>query len=381
MRNEVNKTDRAVELAADTENDADEVNAAWWELFSNYRIKKWKKELRNLSEKTGITLSEVGQYIGMENIDPPGFYTKLPRKRETYIAVGMAFRLSLDEINRWIKKYGKKKALYVKDVLCELIWIYLITANSKDKEGNINYYRMYDECKAVVKKVYFSLWTEIIDEKTETAEIEQRLRKIEFDSEFHGIAAFVAENLDAFKTAYKKPRKYLNDYVNMILKTKNDYCDKRREWKLNSLRGYLDDSMINYLSGSYETINVLEGVRGRRTPGIKSIPKSKKKHISICLALGMTAEDINEYLDMMGYAELDGTDRDESVLINMLNRWEEDHPIQRKYKNRYIKKQKAVYLKKDDEINAVNEMLGLRQDLKQMYKAMENPLRFPYLND
>lgn len=95
----------------------------------------------------------------------------------------------------------------------------------------------------------------------------------------------------------------------------------------------------------------------------------------------MTAEDINEYLDMMGYAGLDGTDEDESVLINMLNRWEEEHPIQRKYKNRYIKKQNAVYLEKDDEINAVNEMLGLRQDLKQMYKAMENPLRFPYLND
>lgn len=107
--------------------------------------KKMEKGTQESFGKNRNYFSEVGKYIGMGNVDPPGFYTKLPRKRETYIAVGMAFGLSLDEINRWIKKYGKKKALYIKDVLCELIWIYLITGNSKDKEGNINYYRMYEE--------------------------------------------------------------------------------------------------------------------------------------------------------------------------------------------------------------------------------------------
>ncbi|MCQ4636392.1 hypothetical protein NE619_06595 [Anaerovorax odorimutans] len=134
---------------------------------------------------------------------------------------------------------------------------------------------------------------------------------------------------------------------------------------------YLDDSMINYL-----------------TSGEKYVPKNKKTYISIGLALGMIVKDLDIYLKMMGYAPLDGTCLEEGLLINALEKWEGEHPLQRKFKEKYFDGNDEIKLDKQDEKQVVNDMLGLRNDLKEIYEAFpksaynkETTTKFPYMNE
>ena len=137
--------------------------------------------------------------------------------------------------------------------------------------------------------------------------------------------------------------------------------------------------MINYLAGSTETINVKDMKTRGRTVNIKSVPKIKKTHISLCLALGMSKNEINEYLEMMGYAPLDEQSADEACLLKMLENWENSHELQWEYKKKFIKGDKSIILKPEEELQAANDMLMLRQDLKYEY-AKENR-SFPYMKD
>lgn len=388
-------TEYAQKYTGDTDHGVEDMKAAWWELFSNYRAKKWRNELKTLTGRTGIDFPHVCRYIGSEPSEQPGFYRKMPRMRETFIGIGMAYKLPVDTINQWLSKYGAKKKLYVKDVLSDLIWIYLITVNCNDRETDTNYYRLYDSCQKAVGEIYNDVWNDIMSDSVDTVVLENSMKTIEYDKDFTGLRSFVVDNIDAFKTAYIKPRALLYEYVEKILEVRNMYDGDDRKWTLSSLRGYLDDSMINYLSGSRTTINVRDGVRGNITSGIKYIPKTKRAHISICLALGMDLHDLDRYLEMMGYSHLDSIDSDEGALIMMLKKWDSDHREQAEFRKKYINTDRASA---DDDMSpakqlaAVDQMLELRMDLKDMYEEACDKLReegvtdkrfrkFPYFNE
>ncbi len=384
-------TEYARRYAEDGKHDVDDVKAAWWELFSNYRSKKWRAELKSLSEDTGISFEDVCRYIDTEPSAQPGFYKKMPKLRDTFIGVGMAYKLPLDTINRWLSKYGAKRKLYVKDVLSDLIWIYLITVNYNDRSTDTNYYSLYDSCRKAVVEIYNDVWNDLRSDDVDTVILQSGMEHVGYDKDFTGLRSFVVENIDAFKTAYVKPRRLLHLYVTRILEIKNLHDDRQRKWTMSSLRGYLDDSMINYLSGSPETINVMDSAYGSITSSIKYIPKTKKAHISMCLALGMTQPVLDDYLEMMGYSPLDGVDQDEGALINMLNQWDRAHPLQAKLKKVY-RNGSPEEMHPKDQLTAVQEMLELRADLKTMYEEMYRKLigegvsgrkfrKFPYMND
>lgn len=385
MENEMN-TIQAKDFAVNPENSVEEIKNAWWEMFSNYRVKRWRQELKRQSEKTGMSFSRVCEYIGTEVSETPGFYRKLPKSRETYIAVGMAYKQPVDVINKWITRYGSKRALYVKDILGDMIWIYLINANCRDTESDRNYYAEFETIRSRIEKLYNELWQQDINESMGTVDLENDFRYIEYDEEYFALKRFVSENMDSFKTAYAKPRKMLDEYVSNIIRTRNEHMISGRKCTLNTLRGDLDDSMINYLSGYSDSINPYDKSRGCRTSSIRHVPKNKKAHIALCLALGMTTKEIDRYLEMMGYAPLDGIDRYEGPLINIIRNWDNTHPLQRKYKEKYIGGNADIELSSKEEMQAVNEMIQMRRDLKEIYEknSMDNGgkrEKFPYMND
>lgn len=366
-------TDGANDFAKNPYNSAQDVKLNWWGFFSNYRIKKWKQELKNLCEKTGVSLDDVCQYMGIQYSALPGFYRKLPKSRETYIGIGMAYRLPLERINRWIVKYGGKKKLYVKDALYDLIWIYLIHANASNAgESEHNYYQKFEECRASVEEIYNRMNIETDAEDVATAELDEEARRIVFDTEYIALKAFVRDHIKAFHSAYASPKNFIRGYIDSILRVKNENRISGRSWTLNTLRGDLDDSMINYL-----------------TSGIKYVPKSKKTHISMGLAVGMTTNELNQYLQMLGYAPLDGTHLEEGILLNLLEKWEEAHPVQRQFKEICLKESTSDKgLKEQEKMQAVNEMLGLRSDLKEAYEKSQalrqtcgKSKKFPYMNE
>ena len=362
-------TEGATNFARDLYNTPDEVKLNWWEFFSNYRTKKWKQELKEIIENTGITFEDICDYIDIEYSSRPGFYKKLPKNRRTYIGIGMACKLPLETINRWIVKYGGKRKLYVKDVLNDLVWIYLINANYQNN-GSTNYYKQYNKCQEEIERIFWMLDNEAGENDADTEVVENQVRDIVFDSEYNALKKYVKENISVFASAYAKPKKFLTQYVDQILRVKNENRQGRK-WTLNTMRGYLDDSMINYL-----------------TSGVKYVPRSKRTHIAIALALGMTTDDISRYMDLLGYAHLDGTNNDEGILMNLLDKWEEAHHLQRQFKNTYIYGSEKTHMQITEQQQAVNEMLELRSEIREMYKAFQKNSpdkdmikKFPYMND
>lgn len=335
----------------------------------SYTLRSWRNTLDRLAKETGISLGEVAEYIGAAYSDEtPGFYVKMPRKRSVFIGIGMAFKQPVDVINQWIVDYGRKRKLYVKDISEDLVWLYLINANLNDKTGSINYYKRYEEFQSVAYAVFREKWDEVSLGFEETADVEISLGQADYSAEYDGIKAFVAEHMDAFSSAYAKPRAMLDRWLQQIISTCREHPEETVISSLNSMRGWLDDSMINFLSGDTSTVNVVDRKTGKRTINIKRMPKSRRKYIAMCMALGMTADDIDQLLGMMGYATIDASDSFDGKLLMALTEWETAHPLQRAYKNRYFKDDVSTELTPAEEYQAVRDMLHLRSDIEETYR-------------
>ncbi len=335
----------------------------------SYLLRRWRNTLDHLVRETGISLADVAEYIDAACSDAaPGFYLKMPHKRATFIGIGMAFRQPVEVINQWITDFARKRKLYVKDISEDLVWLYLINANLKDESGSINYFQRYEEYQSVAYAVFRERWDEISLGIADTADVEIRLGQADYGPKYDGIKAFVAENMDAFNSAYTKPRAWLDGWVRQVIKTCREDPEQRVIRSLNSMRGWLDDSMINFLSGDCSTVNALDRKTGRKSINIKRIPKSRSKYISMCMALGMTTKGINKFLEMMGYAPVDVDDRDESRLLAALAEWESTHPLQRAYKNLHFEGDTSIKLSPEEEYRAVRDMLQLRSDLEEAYR-------------
>lgn len=351
------------------------------------KTKDWKRELDDLVDKTGKSLKDVCAYIDVKYRGYVGFYYKIPRKRKMLIGIGMAFRQDLGTINEWIMKYGDKKKLYSKDVLEDLVWIYLINSNYEDPDEKYNYFMLYDDCHDIIQKTYVELWNEYTYGGKETVDIDKELDCVGFDESFEGLRSFVVENMDSFRSAYSKPRKMLTSYVDAILDTFTR-ANGGDETPVNFLRGYLDDSMINYIVGGYEDINVIDMKSRDRSTNTKAVPKLKKTHIAICLALGMCADEIDRYLELMGYGSLDMEDSTEAALKEHLDKWEAAHSKTKAFKRKYIPgfssasgrmPAKKTSLSMKEELQAVSDMLMLRTDMSYEFRKVGTA--FPYMKE
>ena len=346
------------------------------------KARRWRRTLDSLLEESGRDLKWLCDYTGMTyNENGVSFYEKLPKKRVTYIAIGMALNQPLDVINKWITDFAEKRRLYIKDVSEDLIWIYLIGLNLEHPDTGINYYRKYEECQSVAYAAYCEVWQAAVTDSLSTADLEVKLDKEEHDQDFKGLTRFISRNIDSFSSAYARPREYMNNYLSSIFWAKYSGGDSKFT-NLSSLRGYLDDAMINFLSGDYTTINTFDRTTRRRSMRIKYIPKGRKFHISLCLALGMTVDEINCYLDLMGFAPLQEDDKTEGLLIELLHDWDVTHPFQRAYKE--------ILLSADTERAEAEtassliantafqeELLFLREEMYNRFKA--RGAAYPYL--
>lgn len=363
-------------FATDSNNDSQDVVSNWWSNYSDYRLRRWREELDELTELTGIAKSDICRYLGVTYTKGIGFYDKLPKKRSMYIGIGMALKQPLETINTWLTRYGMKKKLYVKDLEEDLPWIHLICVNYRDRVSDHNYYKEFENCKNSIHKQYLKCWEENIEKDQVTLLVESSIQSIDYDENYSELKRFVAFNIDSFKTAYIKPRTMLNDYVRMLIGVGEKNLNGSKD-TLNSLRGYLDDSMINYLSGSIETINVIDRRSGRRTLQFKRIPKGKRAHISLALALGMNRREIDRYLVLMGFATLDAVNKEEGLLLNAMTSWEKKHPVPKRYKQWYFQKDSSKNMSDTEALMAVQQMLDMRQDLQIMFT--ERGYSFPYM--
>lgn len=342
---------------------------------SQYNIRTWQEMLDGLEKETGITKADVCDSMGSKYNGPEtSYYVKLPRSRKTFIGIGMAYKQPLDVINEWILNYSDKRRIYARDISEDLVWAYLISANLSDDSGK-NYYAAYDEYQAVAHAVFRERWDEIIMGHQDTKGVEILLGQNDYSGEYDGIKAFVAENMDAFKTAYDKPRSFLESYIDTLLIRHEGDSAAGKFKSVNAMRGFLDDSMINYISGSSQTINVIDKKSRKRSVKIKHIPKGRDFHIGLCISLGMTEKEISEYLKLMGYSKL-GSFRNDDQLLECLDKWETGHTAQRRYKDVRFWKDSDDELTPELTERALEEIVFMKNEIKEMY--LKDGLQFSY---
>ena len=74
------------------------------------KVRRWRRTLDTLLEENDRDLKWLCEYTGaVYNENSVSFYEKLPKKRKTYIGIGMAFRQPLEVINTWIADFAMKK--------------------------------------------------------------------------------------------------------------------------------------------------------------------------------------------------------------------------------------------------------------------------------
>ena len=353
-------------------------------MIMNRKLDNWKKELNHLTEVTGVSDDAVCDYLDVSREHMTWWRKRIPVKRETLIGIGMAYGQDLDLINDWIVRYGDKRKLYAKDVLEDLVWIYLINASAAAFEAGrdapvqerVNFYQLYEPCRDMIRETYVRVWNEYTEHPKDTAEVEDGLNAVKYDPMFGDLRAFVIENIDSFKTAYSKSRKMLTSYVNAILETHAAASSSGRT-PVNFLRGYLDDAMINYICGDDQVFHIAETESKGVSVRIKPIPKLRKTHIALCLALGMTENELNTYFSLLGYAPLNPEVEEDRRLIQSLEKWDEAHPAVAWFKRIRIQGESYDIISDRDSLQAVSDMLMLRSDLE--YEYARNGWRFPYM--
>lgn len=299
------------EKANNPELQPEDIKKSFWEnKLDRYRLKKWRKELDELCENSGISKKDICLYCGKEPTSTPNFYTRKPNEKETYIGIGMAMKQTQKTIERWIKKYARKRGLYVKDCLNDLIWIYLINANVRDHSSRKNYYMEFANCRTKIEETCNELWGTKEVSSVDTIRLTESAETVPYDDEYSQLVNFVADNIGAFKTAWVKHRETLNRYLDVILSTINQqekYSSKICLHKLR-LEDIIDNNMRNYLAGG--------SYKNKASFVLKT--RNRRSHISMCLTLGMTKVDIDEYLALLAYHPLDSTNEDEALLINFV---------------------------------------------------------------
>lgn len=254
-----------------------------WKAFINYLLDSGGysytqfARLCNISRNTVISWCEDG---------------KIPRSREQFIRIGFAVKMSLDDMNDFLQRYGKYPKL-----------------NAKNIEDSITIFSLcnqlnYNQCQEL-KKHFSSILNHIPEERKRqkkytyfsTIQLESELLSIRTLLDFE---TFIDKNTEAFTNSYINLSDFIDSYISL-----NTLNDSQMTGTLNS---FLTETIDNpRLVASYNTM-----LSKLRCHGI--VP-SRIYLLALGIHLSMTAEDINTMLRFAGMEPLCAKDKLESIIL------------------------------------------------------------------
>lgn len=246
----------------------------------------WETIFRELMHRCyNPPMYRLAQYCGVSEATAKTWKNKIPTKREYIIAIGMFCRLNQSEINRLLKRYAKFSELYPKNPE-DAIYIFLINNN-----------RPFSEAKK-----YQSLFVNIIKNKEKrklyefsskgTNYVKNELLKARTESEFE---SFMLGNIDEFKGAYIKVAEYIDAYMKAQGNVNINKLAKERNEKVGRLYNNAYTKLKNY-----------------------AIVPKRSVLLAMAINIGMTAEDIDQLLELAGMEKLCPKDRLECLVIYIL---------------------------------------------------------------
>lgn len=258
------------------------------------RSATWRRKIREIMEKNGYTQASMATVCRVTKPAVAKWLRgSIPSGRDTFIRIGFAAHYDLEEMNRFLIRYGRCPALYARS-LEDSIYIFVL--------NSMQIPHTYQECEGIVERVKDALvWQEdggLVAGK-ETGWLEDAMRHLSTEDELRD---FIQENISEYRCAFSKFYDQVIAYIaiNNLFYTKSDEAGNLA---LNV------DGIANAQGWSASLRRCVYEIQQRTW-----FPR-RMKVISLGIHLNMTLDEINELLQMAKMETLCPRDPVESAII------------------------------------------------------------------
>lgn len=248
---------------------------------------QWSAYIQKLIAEKGLTKTAFAQRCGVSRVTVDKWSKgAIPRNRETFLRIGLAANLTMEQMNQILMRYGRYPGLYSKS-LEDCICIFALSHNEKqDALEQFNYIR-----GRVAEKLL-----------PDSAAEQGNISTVKFDRRLSGVdspdvlESFIVENISVFSFSYHR----FYAYVKMFLSA-NDFGYAGNVSDLAETQGWSSS-----LRQCVSAIN-----QGKWYP-------TRNKIISLGLHLCMDHDQVNEMLELAHMEPLCAKNIFESVIIFIL---------------------------------------------------------------
>lgn len=167
--------------------------------------KQWAVKINDLISESGLTKTEFAELCEVSRQSVSKWCSgTLPKAREDYIKIGFASGMNMDELDEFLKKYGRFSGLYPKS-LEDSIYIFVSNSNSIK--------HTYKNCKSIInyiKKEIESLNWGYDEDTMGTATVKFKLLGLKDQKE---LLNFILRNSNSFNRRYYKLFDYIEKFI------------------------------------------------------------------------------------------------------------------------------------------------------------------------
>lgn len=239
--------------------------------------KRWSVKISEILEKNQYSQARLAQLCGVSKASVLKWVRgSVPQSREMFIKIGFAAHYNLEEMNRFLQRYGRYPGLYPK---CAEDSVYIFVLNSEVIEHT------YESCVAVMNKVSECLLKDSNDSIIENVETTMVMEKLLSIKELEELKNFLSQNSSMFKTSFENFYEYVKAFVR------------------NNNSSYIDDDNLDNINMLADTLEWSSSLR----KCVYSIYKKewfplRSKVISLGVRLNMNLDEINQ---MLKYAKME----------------------------------------------------------------------------
>lgn len=245
----------------------------------------WKKRINEIWSESGISKKNFASMcrVSRPTIDSWLNEGVIPRKRESFIRVGMIAHYDVDTMNRFLKRFGRYPELYIKNME-DCICMYVL---ENHRETSLE---KYDYILNSISDAGIADGG-VEKDNVSTAKFESRLQEVHDED---ALEKFITENRAVFASAYSK----FYSFVKLSIRDKMEKYNTKHLIELEDADGW-----PSYLRSCVSGINT------------KKWQPERNVIISIGLYLDMEKDEINYMLELAHMDPLCARNVFESALI------------------------------------------------------------------
>jgi len=163
----------------------------------------WKDKIHEIMEVNEYNLSSLAKACGVSHVAVRKWCDgALPQSREIFIKIGFAAKYSLEEMNRFLTRYGCYPALSSKS-LEDSVYIFVLSSKT--------IVHSYAICQRILDELTISIQGDDEEEYYgNTVQMLMELTSLESEQE---LSEFVSKNSSVYKHTYRNFYEYIKDFV------------------------------------------------------------------------------------------------------------------------------------------------------------------------